>query len=170
MTELRFICRIKAGTERKTLREAAKRVTSAWLPFSLQSTRPRKKRASVATVRPIFQYIFCEATHLEMMHLLQYRDIFAHPYFIPRHQEPQVEEFKSRVEAEFEKARKAYLTDTRAFHCNFKRGQIVQLRNEGMELFPATFQGIHEDGRYELSAEMLGREVDILAEPHRVTG
>lgn len=166
---LKFVCRVKAGTERRTLAEAAQRVHSAWLPFSLESTRKRRKRDAVATVRPIMPYLFCEATHDEMMRLFQHRDIFSTAWFIPAHQEKQVSEYRARVQDEFERNRQAYLTDTRAFHCAFKPGQVVQLRNAGLELFSATFKAIHEDGRYELEADMLGQSVPILAEPHRVT-
>lgn len=170
MNDLKFICRVKAGTERKTLLEAERRTDSAWLPFSLESTRRRRKREPVATIRPIMPYLFCEATHDQMMRLLQYRDIFAPTWFIPKWQERQVADYRAKVEAEFNENRQAYLTDANVFHCNFKPGQAVQLRNEGMDLFAATFKAINDDGRYELEAEMFGQSVPITAEPQNVTG
>lgn len=165
---LDFICRVKSGTERRSLVEAARRVTSAWLPFSLESTRPRRKRSAVATTRPIMPYLFVTATHDEMIRLLQHRDIFGPVWFIPARIAPSINAYRAEVEKAFAENLHEYLTDARAFHCTFKPGQSVRLKQKGIDLFDATFLSVSDDGRYNLEAEMLGRKVGITAEPHHV--
>jgi len=161
-----FICKIRSGDERKTLAEAAKRCTEVWLPFEFASTRPThkgKKRARV-TVRPIINYLFCLGTTAQREHMLQLRGVSGPVWFVPDHELQQVDLYKRQVETIFDANRNAWMANARQFHCQFKRGQTVRLRQNGLDLFQGRFECINPDGTYSITGP-LGR---VTAEPGNV--
>jgi hypothetical protein len=165
---LRFITRVQGNTERATIVEAKRRVEWAWLPFSFESTRPKRKRDAVVTVRPIMPYLFGMATKAQLMRLMDYRSVFGPTWFVPDREWGGLMAYVEDVEREFANNVQAYLDDERAFHCQFKAGQSVRLRQRGLELFPATFLAITDEGLYRCETDMMGRKVAVDAKPQHV--
>jgi len=165
---LRFITRVQSNAERATIVEAARRVHWAWLPFSFESTRPKRKRDAVVAVRPIMPYLFCMATKAQFDRLMAYRSVFGPTWFVPDRTWPVLMDYRDEIEMEFRENVEAYVADERAFHCQFKPGQAVRLRQKGLELFPATFKAITDEGLYRCETDMMGRKVVVEAKPHYV--
>lgn len=164
MTVLSFICRVKQGNERKTLTEAAKRVAHAWVPFSLESTRPRGKSRSTVIVRPLMGYMFVRSTTAERDHLMSLHGVIGPVWYVFPHAQPKIDAYKREVEATFRANRIAWATDAATFHCRYKPLQAVSLRVRGMELFKGTFRAVRDDGLYEIDGPW-GR---VVAEPSNV--
>lgn len=159
-----FITRVIGGQERKALYEAAKRVDRAWLPFEFASTRPRKKRNGTVTVRPLMGYLFCEGTTAQRDHLMRLRGVFGPVWFIPDHAKQRITDWQDSVEATFEANRIAWANNARLFHCQFKRGQSVRLKMQGLDLFQGKFRAVNLDGTYDID----GPFGKITAEPGNV--
>lgn len=168
MSELNFIVRVVHGKERQALAEAAKRVTTAWLPFSFESTRPHRKRRATVTVRPVMGYMFVKATPAERDHLMKARDVFGPVWYVPDRQATRIADYQREVEAAFDANRRAWMENARAFHCRYKPGQAVRLKQEGLDLFLGKFQAVNPDGTYRIESEVMGQAVRIDAEPMTV--
>jgi transcription antitermination factor NusG len=115
-------------------------------------------------------YLFCRATGAERDHLLELRDVFGPVWYIPPQQVGAVDQYRRDVERAFSENRAAWQRNARLFHCQFRRGQIVRLKRDGLDLFMGKFRAVSDDGRYEVDAEMFGRTVLVRAEPHAVMG
>lgn len=168
MSELNFIVRVIHGKERQALAEAATRVTTAWMPFSFESTRPHRKRRATVTVRPVMGYMFITATAAQRDHLMKARNVFGPVWYVPESQSARIEQYKMGVEAQFNRNLIAWCNNARAFHCRYKPGQAVRLKLEGLDLFLGKFQAVNPDGTYRIESEVMGQAVRIDAEPMTV--
>lgn len=167
--DLRFVCRVKGGSELETLAIASKRIKSAWLPFTFESYKPRKAKEAKAVVKPVMPYLFCQGSAEEMLNLQAYKHVYGPVWHCTDAAWRQISSYKAHVANSFNDQLNSYLTDTTAFHCQYEPGQRVQLKSEGMELFPATFKALHADGHLNLDVEMMGRTVPVKAPPHKVS-
>lgn len=158
-----FITRIGAR-EREVLYEAANRVDRAWLPFEFASTRPRHKRRDTVTVRPLMGYLFCEGTTAQREHLMRLRGVSGPVWFISDWEKPRIEAWKAEVKRTFEANRAAWMSNAGLFHCQFSRGQSVNLRVKGLDLFQGKFRAVNPDGTYDIDGP-LG---SVTAEPGNV--
>jgi hypothetical protein len=159
-----FIFRVVSGQERRALFEAAKRVDCAWMPFEFASTRPARKRHSTVTVRPLMGYLFCEGNAAQRRHLMNLRGVFGPVWFIPDLHRATVQRWQADVQATFDANRQAWMNNARLFHCQFKRGQSVRLKMQGLDLFQGKFKAVNPDGTYDIDGPF-GR---ITAEPGSV--
>lgn len=169
---LHFILRCKSGTEKTTLRDAAEICGSAWLPMAFESHRTGRgagRRDVSVRMTPIMPYLFLEASHDAFLRISDHKHTFGAAWFLtmPRQRED-IALYRRQVEAVAISNFNKWRIDARAFHCNFKKGQTVNLHKNGMDLMPAVFDGMCDDGRYSLSVEMMGQAVKVLAEPHHV--
>ena len=163
-----FIVRVVNGQERRAIVEADRRVTSAWMPFSFESTRPQRKRRARVTVRPIMGYMFCIGNADQRQHLLKHRSIFGPTWFIPEVERFRIAQYMMAVEAQFDGNLLAWRRNARLFHCQFKKGQTVRLKQEGLDLFQGKFKAVNDDGTYYIEAEVMGQVVRVNAEPESV--
>ena len=159
-----FITRCVSGKEREALWEAAQRVDRAWLAFEFASTRSHRNRHGTVTVRPLMPYLFCEGTAAQREHLMRLRPLYGPVWFIPDRQRAAIAAYQESVEEIFRQNFWAWRSNARVFHCQFKRGQSVRLRQNGMDLFIGKFEAVNPDGTYEIDGP-LGR---VKAEPGKV--
>lgn len=164
------IMRCLRGQERAALEAAAERMDAAWLPYTFESRRIGQGRRKRFTIRvaPLMGYLFCRGSVDQVRHAQRHRSIMGPVWFVPDRSAQGVARWRQGVERAFNDNRDAWLRNERLFHCQFKRGQAVRLRQEGHDLFMGKFLAVLDDGRYEVEADLMGRTVSIMAEPGTV--
>ena len=170
---LTFICRPRGGSERQALEMAAQRVTEAWLPHILQSRRKARRKAYEVSAPPLLSYMWVRATPAQRDHLLESKLVHGPLWYLDTPRKlADYYAWRAEVEAAFDAARESYVRNTRQFHHNYKRGQAVRLRQQGMDTFFGKFraqvEGGQNDGLLEVGVDMMGQEVTVFVDPYDV--
>lgn len=167
---LRFVCRIKGGSEANTLAIAAKRLHTAWMPFefcSYRSGRGRRRKSEIK-VNPIMPYLIGTGSRDQFAHFMEWKHAWGPVWFVATDRQwHSLLRYRAEVTNQFDTRLSLWRRDEKRFHCQFKLGQAVRFR-EFLDSAGARFLRMTEDGNYELGVQMMGREVKVKAHPDEV--